>query len=116
MKSLSVISLFIILIIQLKGQNISGKVIDSSNDEPLVYVSIGVMETIKGTKTDENGDFNLDITNLCRSEFAIQHQYIFGNSELKYRKHQKRCLISSLYPELSRHLFQYLRFYFTFVA
>jgi hypothetical protein len=62
MKSLSAFALMIIFGYQLQGQNISGKVIDFSNGEPLVYVSIGVMETSKGTITDEKGNFNLDVT------------------------------------------------------
>jgi len=62
MKSLSFLLLFIIIAIRLLGQNISGKVIDFSSGESLVYVSIGVMETSKGTITDENGNFNLDVT------------------------------------------------------
>lgn len=62
MKSLSFFLLFIVIAIRLLGQNISGKVIDFSSGESLVYVSIGVMETTKGTITDENGNFNLDVT------------------------------------------------------
>lgn len=62
MKSLSVFVLLISLVIQLHGQNISGKVIDFSSGEPLVYASIGVMETTKGTISDENGNFNLDVS------------------------------------------------------
>lgn len=62
MKSLSLLLLFIIFAIRLQGQNISGKVVDFSSSEPLIYVSIGVLETIKGTITDEKGNFNLDIT------------------------------------------------------
>jgi hypothetical protein len=62
MKSLSFLLLFIIIAIRLLGQNISGKVIDASNGEPLVYVSIGIIETTNGTITDEKGNFNLNIT------------------------------------------------------
>lgn len=61
MKSISFFLLFIFFTFQLQGQNISGKVIDFSSGEPLAYVSIGVMETTKGTITDENGNFILDV-------------------------------------------------------
>lgn len=74
MKSLSFFLLFIMFVIQLQGQNISGKVIDFSNDEPLVYVSIGVMETTKGTISDEKGNYKLDVagqTNNLTVRFSM---------------------------------------------
>jgi len=74
MKSLSFFLLFIFFVFQLQGQNISGKVIDFSSGEPLVYVSIGVMETTKGTISDEKGNYKLDVagqTNNLNVRFSM---------------------------------------------
>lgn len=62
MKRLSAIVLFTLLVIPTYGQVITGKVIDSSNSKPLVYVNIGVVGTPTGTITDENGYFSIDVT------------------------------------------------------
>ena len=54
--------------------SISGKVIDFSSGEPLVYVSIGVMETTKGTISDEKGNYKLDVagqTNNLNVRFSM---------------------------------------------
>jgi hypothetical protein len=74
MKSLSFFALFIALVIQLQGQNVSGKVIDFSSGDPLVYVSIGVMETTKGTISNEKGNYKLDVagqTNNSTVRFSM---------------------------------------------
>lgn len=49
---------------QLNAQLITGKVFNKSTGEPLVYASIGVMETTHGTITNEQGDFSLDIKDI----------------------------------------------------
>ena len=61
MKLLSGSILFSILAIQLHSQIISGKVLDSSNGEPLEYVSIGIVETPLGTITNKKGEFSLEV-------------------------------------------------------
>jgi hypothetical protein len=61
MKSLSIFALLLFLSHQLYGQSISGKVLGASNDQPLIYASIGVIETTFGTITNEEGNFNLDV-------------------------------------------------------
>lgn len=50
--------------IQLFSQTISGKVLNSSDGEPLIYASIGVIGTSRGTITDEQGNFCLDIKDI----------------------------------------------------
>jgi hypothetical protein len=62
MKRLSAIVILTLLVIPTYGQVINGKVIDSSNSKPLVYVNIGVVGTPIGTITDENGNFSIDVT------------------------------------------------------
>lgn len=65
---LFVLSLFFSL--HISGQTITGKVLDVSNGEPLIYASIGVIETSYGTITDEKGNFKLEIKNLPNSLFV----------------------------------------------
>jgi hypothetical protein len=50
--------------LQVYGQTISGYVIDDSNGEPLVYASIGLIETTVGTISNEKGSFSLDLRNF----------------------------------------------------
>jgi hypothetical protein len=59
--------LFSILAVQLHCQIIKGIVLDSSNNVPLEYVSIGVVDTPFGTITDGKGEFNLAINGQSAS-------------------------------------------------
>jgi hypothetical protein len=43
------------------SQVISGRILDLSTNEPLEYVSIGVVNSPIGTITDETGKFTLDV-------------------------------------------------------
>ena len=45
----------------IKGQFISGKVLDASTQQPLPYVNIGVLNKNLGTVSDEYGDFSLKL-------------------------------------------------------
>lgn len=53
--------MFIFLSIYSRGQIIIGKVIDSSTEEPLAFVNIGVKNMPLGTITDEQGNFEFKI-------------------------------------------------------
>jgi hypothetical protein len=64
MKTLPLFVMSLFLSLQFYGQTITGNVFDASNGEPLVYASIGVMETSVGTITDEKGNFKLEVKNL----------------------------------------------------
>lgn len=64
MKTLPFLVLFFILSFQSYGQVISGKVSGASNDQPLIYASIGVIDTPSGTITNEDGNFNLEVRGL----------------------------------------------------
>lgn len=50
--------------IQIQSQSVTGKVLGGSNREPLIYASIGVTETTRGTISDEFGNFSLDVRDL----------------------------------------------------
>jgi hypothetical protein len=45
--------------------NISGIITDSESEEPLPYATIGIMSKGKGTVTNNNGEFELKVTNDC---------------------------------------------------
>jgi hypothetical protein len=64
MKLFALLTLFLFLSLQSFGQKIKGKISNASNGDPLIYASIGVIETTTGTITDEEGNFNLDIKGL----------------------------------------------------
>ena len=61
MKLIAIFALFSLIAIQLNGQSVTGKVIDSSSGEPLEYVSIGVVNTYIGIITDSKGNFKIDV-------------------------------------------------------
>ena len=64
MKTLSLVVFFLFVNLQFYGQTIVGKVVSASSNEPLIYASIGVIETSFGTITNEEGNFSLDIKGL----------------------------------------------------
>ncbi len=53
--------LVLILFFEASGQIIKGQILDSDTNEPLVYVSIGVMNTTYGTISDNKGCFEFDV-------------------------------------------------------
>ena len=61
MKFLPGILLFLMFAVQSHGQVITGKVVDSSNGDPMEYVSIGVVGTSFGTITNGKGEFQLEV-------------------------------------------------------
>ncbi len=55
---------FMLFVVQLKAQQevlFEGKVYDSKTKEPIPYVNLSFLNTLKGTSTDDNGYFFLDI-------------------------------------------------------
>jgi len=64
MKTLPLFVISLFLSLQFYGQSITGNVLAASNGEPLIYASIGVIETSVGTITDEKGNFKLEIKDL----------------------------------------------------
>ena len=55
---------FLLISSNLKGQVIQGKLIDSSDERPLAYVNVGVVNISRGTITDERGIFELSCNDL----------------------------------------------------
>jgi CarboxypepD_reg-like domain len=64
MKTLPLFVISLFLCLQFYGQTITGNVFDASTGEPLIYASIGVIETSVGTITSEKGNFKLEVKNL----------------------------------------------------
>jgi len=62
------------LVSQLSGQEVllEGKVFDSKSKEPIPYVNLSFLNTLKGTSTDEEGHFYIDIPeNLLKNQVHI---------------------------------------------
>ncbi|RZL49606.1 MAG: carboxypeptidase-like regulatory domain-containing protein [Pedobacter sp.] len=62
MKKIVICIVFVLLAIQLKAQNIQGKVIDEVTGLGIPFVSIGILGTNNATVSNENGDFILKST------------------------------------------------------
>ena len=60
MKIISVIALTLLIQANISGQIIEGRIIDSKTNEPLEYVSIGIINTNFGSITDTNGYFKFE--------------------------------------------------------
>ncbi|MEA3460593.1 MAG: carboxypeptidase-like regulatory domain-containing protein, partial [Bacteroidota bacterium] len=61
MKSLLATLGIMFLSIQLNGQEIQGRILDSLSSTPLEYASIGIVGTRYGTITDQQGEFHLEV-------------------------------------------------------
>jgi len=88
MKTFPILVLLVLFVLQIQSQTITGKVTDAVTGEPLVFVSIGVMETPIGTITDEKGNFNLEINEqpieaLVRFSMIGYKAQTFSIAELK---------------------------------
>jgi hypothetical protein len=60
MRIIPVIAIFLLIQIKVYGQVITGRVADSKTNEPLEYVSIGIIDTNFGTITDSTGYFRFE--------------------------------------------------------
>jgi hypothetical protein len=88
MKSFPILVLLVLIVLQIQSQTITGKVTDADSGEPLVFVSIGVMETPIGTITDEKGNFSFEIKEqlieaLVRFSMIGYKAQTFSIAELK---------------------------------
>lgn len=63
-KIISFAGIFLFLNTQIYSQVITGKVVSASNNKPLIFASIGVIETSSGTITNEEGNFRFDVKGL----------------------------------------------------
>jgi hypothetical protein len=61
MKILSIYLIFTLVSVHINSQTIEGRVIDSLTGEPLIYTSIGIINTSIGTITDEEGNFIIKV-------------------------------------------------------
>lgn len=64
MKPFFFVLLFVFCIGSSAGQTVTGKVVDVSTGEPLVYVNVGVTGQPRGTITNKTGIFELEINEL----------------------------------------------------
>ena len=104
MKSASIFVLFTLLVVSLHGQVITGKVIDSSNAEPLVYASIGVVDSPIGTITDENGNFKIDVNGqspnaIIRISTISYKPKSFTIEELSNKENTIKLIVDTIHLE-----------------
>jgi hypothetical protein len=62
------------------SQSISGHVLDRTTSQPLAFVSIGLIETNRGTITNEDGSFNLLINGIS-SEAMVRFSMVGYESQ-----------------------------------
>ena len=101
MKTLSLFVIFLFLSLQFYGQTITGKVLDASTEEPLIYASIGVINTQFGTITDEKGNYNLEIkglssNSLVRFSMIGFKSHIYAIEELLNKENTIRLEIETI--------------------
>ena len=58
-KTISLLAFFISFLFSQTSGKISGKIIDASNDQPLVGANVIITQTQAGISADEDGYFNL---------------------------------------------------------
>lgn len=82
------LSLLILLIhIEFYGQIIKGQIVDSKTNEPLEYVSIGIINTPFGTISDDKGYFKFeykiqDLSSIVRISMIGYEAQVFSISDL----------------------------------
>lgn len=72
-KNVSLLTLFSLWVFTLKAQNISGKIVDVKNDDPLIGATILVEGTTHGTTTDVDGTFSLEVSNLSPLTLIVSY-------------------------------------------
>ena len=91
-RSIAIFCTCIWLLYGQSNKHISGRVIDSSTNEPLYGVNILIQNTYLGTSTDQNGEFIID-------ELA-DRPYDLNISMIGYKKY----ILSNVVPELDHFL------------
>ncbi|TKG96560.1 carboxypeptidase-like regulatory domain-containing protein [Puteibacter caeruleilacunae] len=71
MKTTSIIMLLLLVQTTLMGQVLEGRVVDSKTNEPLKYVSIGIIDSNYGTITDSDGNFRFKAKSEATSVVRI---------------------------------------------
>jgi hypothetical protein len=69
---LTLISLYLPVYAQTSNGTIKGKVIDSQNNKPIAYASVGIWGTSIGTTTNEEGEFILEKIKPGFAELRVQ--------------------------------------------
>ena len=63
------------LSMSLSAQSMSGRVIDKTNSEPIPYVNVGILNGHRGTVSNDQGLFNLDLSHLP-ADAKLRFSYI----------------------------------------
>ena len=82
MKKLSLSILFLLCLVQLKAQNLQGKVVDEATGVGIPFVSVGIVGTNNATVSNENGDFILRSTSFPLKLRASHISYLVAEVNL----------------------------------
>jgi len=73
-KTISLFAIFISFLFSQTSGKISGKIIDVSNDQPLVGANVIITQTQAGISADEDGYFNL--INVSPGKYSVKAMMI----------------------------------------
>ncbi|MCU4174842.1 carboxypeptidase-like regulatory domain-containing protein [Carboxylicivirga sp. N1Y90] len=87
-KIFKIVLVLIVTSTSLIAQEINGLVIDSESELPLAYVNVGVINTPKGTISNDHGEYTLNCKNLpadCKVQISMigYESQTFGINDLK---------------------------------
>ena len=100
MRIISTIILILLIQIKVSGQVIAGRITDSKTNEPLEYVSIGIINTNFGTISDSNGYFKLDAkveeSSIVRISMIGYESQKFTVKELRNNKNEIKLIETTI--------------------
>ena len=108
MKKVLLVALFLFTTLFTFGQNIADGVIkNAQTNEPIPYVNIGILNRDKGTVSNENGEFTLEIPNefindtIKISSIGYESRIFIANEFIKTLKENKNITLSEKVIELN---------------
>ena len=100
MKLLYLTSLILLSAVFAQTGSIRGKVLDSTNDSPLIGANVVIKNTTKGSATDVEGKF--EISNLEPGQYTLMVSYIgYKNYEESFKIDQNQNLEKNLLKQTS---------------
>ncbi len=100
MRIISTIALILLIQIKVFGQVIAGRITDSKTNEPLEYVSIGIINTNFGTISDSNGYFKFEAKveelSIVRISMIGYESQKFTVKELRNNKNEIKLIETTI--------------------
>lgn len=95
-RSLTLILLLLIFAFQSNGQQLKGSVVDSITLEPLPYVNVRVLGSLRGSLTNSKGQFEIDLSDFNKEEDSLE----ISQLSYKTRRLALNSLSDSIYIQL----------------